>query len=262
MSILQTKLTGMTRAAAMLKRITGRERYAKFRPLLARMIAWRYRKDLPALERLFGSDKVGIHFYAQHYHHHFEQIRHRRLNVLEIGIGGYDDPVAGGGSLRMWKAYFPKARIFGIDITDKSPLREHRIHTFQGSQDDPAFLDCVIRQMGHVDIVIDDGSHVNSHVIASFRCLFPRLSDGGVYVIEDLLTAYVPGYGGSEDPADATTSVAMLKGMIDGLNWEEFVRRQPGDFDSQIRSLHVYHNLAFIYKGRNIDGPGRRTRDE
>src|SRR5262245_27655246 len=261
MEMTRRDTTAWTGAAALVKRVTGRHRYERLRPQLARIAAWRHRNDLSALERVFGSDKVGVHFYAPHYHHHFDPVRHRRLNVLEIGIGGYDDPNAGGGSLRMWKAYFRKARIFGIDIADKSPHREHRIHTFQGSQDDREFLDYVAQQIGRIDIIIDDGSHINRHVVASFQSLFPRLAEGGIYVIEDLLTAYVPGYGGSEDPQDTTTSIGMLKGMIDGLNWEEFADRQPGAFDSQIRSLHFYHNLAFIYKGRNADGRGRRVRE-
>src|SRR3954470_20169024 len=71
-------------------------------------------RDLSRLARLFGTDKDASHFYSQHYQKHFEALRLKPVNVLEIGIGGYDDPKQGGHSLRMWKAYFPNGKINGI----------------------------------------------------------------------------------------------------------------------------------------------------
>ena len=41
-------------------------------------------------------------------------------------------------------------------------------------------------------VFIDDGSHVPAHVATSFYALFPRLADGGLYVIEDVQTAFWP----------------------------------------------------------------------
>ena len=117
------------------------------------------------------------------------------LNILEIGIGGYDDPRSGGGSLRMWRTYFPNSR-FPIDIVDKSPHDERRITTFMGSQTDEEFLADVIGRIGKVDIIIDDGSHRNDHVLQSFRFLFPLLDNGGIYVVEDTQTSYWTEYGG------------------------------------------------------------------
>src|SRR5262245_30215463 len=99
MEMTRRDTTAWTGAAALVKRFTGRHRYERLRPQLARIAAWRHRNDLSALERVFGAATVGVHFYAPHYHNHFDPVRHRRLNVLEIGIGGYDDPNAGGGSL-------------------------------------------------------------------------------------------------------------------------------------------------------------------
>ena len=51
----------------------------------------------------------------------------------------------------------------------------------------------------------------------------------------------------------------MLKRLADGLNWEEFSHRTPQPFDSQIASLHLYHNLAFIYKGQNTEGTNKEV---
>ena len=38
------------------------------------------------------------------------------------------------------------------------------------------------------DIIIDDGSHIDSHIMVSFNTLFDRyLSPGGLYFVEDYL---------------------------------------------------------------------------
>lgn len=223
------------------------------------LAAWVLRKDLRALAKFYGSDKWGTHCYATHYQQHFSPRRRERLTILEIGVGGYHVPHAGGGSLRMWKRYFPKANIFAIDIFDKSPHNEDRIRIFKGSQDDPAFLASVVAATGPIDIVIDDGSHINAHVLASFELLFPHLRQGGWYVIEDLQTSYWPAFGGSEDPLASDTGIALCKRLVDGLNWEECRNRRPGRFDADITAIHMYHNLAFIKKGRNVEGSNKET---
>jgi hypothetical protein len=77
-----------------------------------------FRKNLRMLATIYGSDKWNSHWYAQHYERHFADIRRDKLNILEIGIGGYENPRAGGNSLRMWRAYFSRAHIYGVDIYD------------------------------------------------------------------------------------------------------------------------------------------------
>lgn len=237
----------------------GPAQYIKLRRVLYAWYGFVYRNNLPALGRAFNSDKATFHSYAKHYQSHFEAIRNQRLNILEIGIGGYEDSLAGGESLRMWKAYFPHSRVYGIDIHDKSLHNERRITTYQGSQIDRDFLDRVVNSIGGLDIVIDDGSHVNSHVIETFSFLFPRLNIGGIYAIEDLQTSYwdetVGGWGGSKDLDATFTSMNFLKRLADGLNHKEYIvpGYKPSFFDQYISSIHFYHNLAVIYKDHNSE---------
>ena len=240
------------RIRTLLQKHVSRERRDKLKS-----IAWRhpaisrfFRSDLASLAILLKTDKYS-HDYVIHYQRHFQPVRHLPLNLLEIGVGGYDDPKQGGQSLRMWKSYFPNANIYAIDLYDKSALQEPRIHIFQGSQADPDFLKRVAGEIGRLDIVIDDGSHVNEHVIVSFQTLFPLLADNGIYAIEDLHTAYLPNFGGSHDLDCQSTSIAMCKRLIDGLNWEQIPDHEPSCFDRQITSLHYYPKLAIIYKGIN-----------
>jgi hypothetical protein len=202
-----------------------------------------------------GTDKEGAHGYADAYERHFAHLRSRPIRLLEIGVGGYAEPQLGGESLRMWKEFFPLASIVGMDIYDKSSLAEERIAIVQGDQTDAAFLADVAARYGPFDIVIDDGSHVCAHVIASFRALFRHLTDDGIYAIEDLQTSYWTRYGGSSGEDRHGTSMTFLETLVDGLNYAEFdiPGYVPTYFDTWIKSVIFYHNLAFIQKGPNLE---------
>ncbi|MFD9888715.1 class I SAM-dependent methyltransferase [Amycolatopsis sp. NPDC059027] len=214
-----------------------------------------YATGLSELCVRYGSDKWGIHQYPRHYERHFDAIRDRPLTILEIGVGGYADPGQGGASLHVWKRYFPRASVFGLDITDKSALSEQRLTVLAGDQSSPADLSDVVAETGPPDIVIDDGSHVSAHLLASFEALFPVLRDGGLYVLEDLQTSYWPNFGGRADVFDdPVTSVGFLKQLVDGLNHEDIDGRRPRATDATIGGLHFYHNLCFVEKATNLDG--------
>ncbi|WP_280408356.1 class I SAM-dependent methyltransferase [Nocardia brasiliensis] len=213
-----------------------------------------YRATLAELCVRAGSDKWGVHQYPQHYAKHFEMLRDRPLTILEIGVGGFADPRRGGESLRMWKRYFPRATVYGIDIVDKSELSEPRITVLRADQSAPADLARVLETTGPLDLVIDDGSHLSAHVIASFDVLFPALRPGGMYVIEDLQTSYWPHFGGRSGVYDDTsTSMGFLKALIDGLNFAEIDGREPRRTDTAIKGMHFYHNIVFVEKGENRD---------
>lgn len=227
------------------------------RQLRNRAAAWRFSGDLVRLGEVFGTDKWGSHWYLKHYETHFSALRKKPLNLLEVGVGGYASSTVGGNSLRMWKAYFPHANIYGVDLYDKRRLEERRIRIFQGSQVDAAFLSNVVDQAGGFDIVIDDGSHINSHVIGTFEILFPLLRSPGFYVVEDAQTSYWPGFGGSSrDLGDTSTTVAYFASLAHCLNYEEILREgySPTVFDRHIVAMHLYHNLIFIQKGENREG--------
>lgn len=211
-----------------------------------------------AIEHKCDKAAEGHHTYDLPYEFHFGSLRDKEINLLEIGVGGYNNPSEGGASLRMWKEYFtnPYTDIYSIDIFEKSSIQEDRITIFQGSQSDEVFLNYVSDMIGQIDIVIDDGSHVNSDIIASFKVLFPKLKSGGLYVVEDLQTAYWRHYGG----AGEDNAVNYFKGLIHGLNYKEeatedrginLTPKEPDYFDLNITSVHFYHNLCFIYKGDN-----------
>jgi hypothetical protein len=233
------------------KQVEGRETVDALPPLEQ----W----NLASLARHFGTDKWGTHRYAPHYEHHFRKFKNRKFTLLEIGIGGYSREKQGGASLRMWKAFFPKAQIVGLDIEDKSFVNEPRIQAFRGSQTNEPLLRTIVDAADNLQIVVDDGSHRSEHVRETFRILFPLLAEGALYAIEDTQTSYWPRWGGSRDLDAKTTTMSLVKGLIDGLNYEEFADEdyEPSYTDLHVVAIHCYHNLVIMEKGNNEEGTNR-----
>jgi len=219
-------------------------------------------RDLSSLARHFGTDKWGAHRYAPHYEHHFLPFKSQSFTLFEIGIGGYSRAGQGGASLRMWKAFFPNAQIIGLDIEDKSFVEEDRIKAYKGSQTSEPLLRTIVDSAENLQIVIDDGSHRSDHIRRTFGILFPLLPDGGLYAIEDTQTSYWPLSGGSRDLDDKSTSMGLVKGLVDGLNYEEWRDEgyEPSYTDLHVVAVHCYHNLVIIEKGANREGTNRPAR--
>jgi hypothetical protein len=179
------------------------------------------------------------------YERHFRPWVYRPVIFIEIGCGQ-------GGSLQMWKRYFgPHARIIGIDSDPAcSRFAEDQIDIRIGSQQDTEFLYRLIDEFGTPDIVLDDGSHMMSHVCASFNFLYPTLSPSGVYMVEDLHTAYWPEYEGGYGRQG--TFIEVCKRLIDELN-ADHARGQlaPSGFTQSTLSMHFYDSVAVFERGRN-----------
>jgi hypothetical protein len=266
---LETRLANDMSAIVRFRNYIKRKLTAQQREKLRKALALRFRlaqhvlcsvlysSNLRVLALLYGTDKWGAHWYCEHYEAHFKPIRHEKLTILEIGIGGYEDPESGGGSLRMWRTYFPRATIHAIDIFDKSPHAERRIKIYRGSQADTAFIERLCNEIGPLDIVIDDGSHINEHVLKSFQVLFPKLRENGIYVIEDTQTSYWEAFGGTSQRFDQlNTTKGWIKSLVDGLDFKDYERLDysPTYFDKNIVAIHFYRNMIFIQKGKNQDG--------
>jgi hypothetical protein len=107
--------------------------------------------------------------------------------LLELGIKD-------GGSLQLWREYFPKGIIVGLDILPVAlTSRDGRIRTYEGPQQDTGLLDRIGRENapGGFDIIIDDCAHIGTFSRVSFWHLFEHhLKPGGIYVVEDWGTGY------------------------------------------------------------------------
>lgn len=181
----------------------------------------------------------------------------RPLRFLEIGVSE-------GGSQVFWRTYFgPDATVFGIDIdpTCADLVDPSVSHVRIGSQADPQFLRSVVAEMGGVDVVLDDGSHVADHQRASFATLWPLLTVGGVYVIEDTHTSYWERFGGGLRREG--TAVEQAKDVVDDMH--RWYYRELGSDDvmapviPNVASVTFYDSVI-AYRKRATVQPARVVR--
>lgn len=154
-------------------------------------------------------------FKMEHYLEHYDALlggwQGRDISFLEIGI--YK-----GGSLPMWQGFLgPASRLVFLDIDPECrALALPGTVVEIGDQADPEFLGRVGAAHGPFDLIVDDGGHKMHQQITSFRHLWPRLADPGLYIVEDVHTSYWPGFGGGlREPA---SFVEFAKDLIDRMH--------------------------------------------
>ena len=190
------------------------------------------------------------------YDSYVSPFRRRPINLLEIGV-------LGGASLRTWRDYGRQWRIFGIDINPEALASSgERIAIEIGSQDDPAFLNKCFGPI-RFDIIIDDGSHINSFTLASFKALFAsRLNAGGLYIIEDLASSYGPMHEALRvwpgmhlnDPSKDYTNDRRI--LSDEFN---SIIHKMDFLEGSVEFLHFWSRFAVIGKRRASDSLGEAS---
>jgi len=140
------------------------------------------------------SDKIHEHGYHRFYEPILESLRARALAdsslrpaVLEVGI-------LFGQSVQLWADVLPGWHWFGVD-RDPIKLSPSRMRTVikadQSNVTDLLKLAEVVRTSRRdLLLVSDDGSHNPHHQALTFNILFPIVSPGGTYYIEDVEVSY------------------------------------------------------------------------
>ena len=93
-----------------------------------------------------------------------------------------------GASLRVWKNFFSKAKIFGADIDPNTLFEEDRIKTFKVDQFDSKSIKEMWKKVKvrDFDLIIDDGCHQFDGTINFFLNSINFLGPNGFYIIEDI----------------------------------------------------------------------------
>jgi 23S rRNA U2552 (ribose-2'-O)-methylase RlmE/FtsJ len=163
----------------------------------------------------FVSSKWVHYFYI--YDRIFAEYRSKNkpLTILEIGVDR-------GGSLEIWKKYLPKgSKIHGVDINPECTKINFSEDIFfhLGSASDRNFMETAFKDI-EFDIILDDGSHTCSDVIETFKIMFPKTKNGGLYVVEDLHTSYWGGYLGGYEGGfrKKGTSIEFFKDFIEAIH--------------------------------------------
>jgi len=202
---------------------------------------------LKQLADIHKTDK-GWRGYLSTYDKYFSPIRDQSLKILEIGI--YK-----GGSLKMWKEYFPKSIIFGIDINNNSIFNENRIICKQANQGSRKDLQFVVNEIGdNIDIIIDDGSHIMNHQQISLGFLFPFLKPNGFYVIEDIHTSFFEkGYGINTERSN--TTYWLLKNYQNKISIES-------QYMTKEENIYLKHNIESCYVYEKYEQSHRDNRNK
>ncbi len=161
--------------------------------------------------------------YLTEYENLFDKYRERPVRLLEIGVQN-------GGSLEIWRKFFPDAeRIVGCDIDRNCAslqFDDPRIGLVLADANTDAAERQISAQCTSFDIVIDDGSHRSDDIVRSFSRYFPYLDDGGVYVVEDLHCSYWKEYPGSPFHAGGlfhpSAAIGFFKLLVDIVNHEHW----------------------------------------
>lgn len=196
------------------------------------------------------SDKWQL--YLREYERLFAPYQDAPVRLLEIGVQN-------GGSLAIWHQYFANAQnLVGCDINvncSKLEYDDRKISVIVGDANAIATQKCVLSICDHYDVIIDDGSHTSKDIIQSFCLYFPFLTEGGLFVAEDLHCSYWEEFdGGLYDPY---SSMSFFKHLTDIINHEHwgiekshedllagFCKKYNITLDA--RQLESIHSVEFI----------------
>lgn len=206
-------------------------------------------KSLDEIGVTTGTDKGSSHHdYLVWYEETLKLLRNEKFLMIEIGVGH-------GGSLAMWGEYFHNATIIGLEIHPEKPQPNKWPNTQVrfGDASRLEFLDDVIAEFGRPLIVLDDGSHFWHHQIETLRYLWPRVTPGGMFIMEDVSTSFphfIPVFKGHSN-ISTYDYLNKLNRWVVGNRYME--NEQPDDgfisnYWPTVRSIHFYRGTCIIHK--------------
>lgn len=183
--------------------------------------------------------------YLRFYEYLLQGFRQEDIEVIELGAG----PVKTiGASFYMWRDYFSRAKIIGVDNkVEASSISDERIKIEIGDLGSEQFL-------GHLTtaysptIVIDDASHQWNHQIKAFEAIFPSLKSQGIYIVEDLHTSFSDDrtyYGNDIDEIDAFSYFSALNSLVCGRSQAHPLVAMLGASDRQIELANLIDMMVF-----------------
>ena len=112
-------------------------------------------------------------------------MRNKKINFAEIGVEK-------NSSIKMWRSFFPKAKIFAFD-NDKKKLniaKKLKINkTFYNQMDVKSSKDIrnkLGKIKGKLDVILDDSTHIFEDQIRIIKNSYQFLKKDGLIIIEDI----------------------------------------------------------------------------
>ncbi|WP_346959997.1 class I SAM-dependent methyltransferase [uncultured Arthrobacter sp.] len=162
--------------------------------------------------------------------------------IVEVGV-------LNGGSLFMWRKFFgPDARIIGVDLNPEAVwLREEGFEIHIGDQTDPQFWENFFRQVGDVDIFLDDGGHTYPQQIVTATSALDHIRDDGLLVVEDTHTSYMTDFGGPSD----TSFVSWAVNLVHGINHRFSAFVEDHDAELRVWSVQFFESIVAFHVDRH-----------
>lgn len=227
-------------------------------------------RDLYEAHDGYISDKWSS--YLTVYEELFSGLRDKPLRILEVGVQN-------GGSLQIWRKYFPNAQVIvGCDFDVRVARLEpgEKIHIVIGDITAASTVEKIRAISPEFDIVIDDGSHRSEHIIAAFEQLFPLVAPGGLFIAEDLHASYWKSHNGRV--LAPFSAIEYFKRLVDAINFEHWradaqlsiarllsffgmkrLEKLPLEkLHEQVRSVRFYNSMCIVEKANNNAGLGQR----
>lgn len=174
--------------------------------------------------------------YFQVYEDILKNYINKKITFVEIGIHN-------GGSLFMWREFFGEsARIIGIDLNPKAKeFEKYGFEIFIGDQSDKKFWRNFFNEVGHIDILIDDGGHTYEQQIITVVSAIDFIKNNGMIIIEDTHTSYFKKFG----YPTKFTFVNWSKKIIDNINSrsEEVLISNP-IYKNTIHSIEFFESIV------------------
>ena len=127
---------------------------------------------------------------GHNYGRYYEKFNKKNIkNIIEIGS------FLGCGTAAL-KFFFHKAKIYALDISfEGNFVNSKKIKKIYLDQSNKSELKNFVNKYKikkNIDLISEDGSHVDDHILISFETLFFCLKKGGKYFIEDVTKELTP----------------------------------------------------------------------
>jgi hypothetical protein len=182
--------------------------------------------------------------YFNIYDHEFNQFRGKSIVFAEVGV-------LDGGSLFMWRDFFgPSARIIGIDLNPEAlKWQEFGFEIHIGDQSDPTFWAKFFKEVGEINLLLDDGGHTNLQQITTVISAIPFIADGGKVMVEDTHSGYLAEFG---NPSKATLNEFAKLGS------DSIQARFPGlairksEFSKAVWAITFFESITVFHINRKL----------
>ena len=182
------------------------------------------------------------HGYSKFYEKHLEFLRNSNFNLLEIGTWY-------GASTASFCKYFKNAKIFGIDRNYKFKYKSKNI----------TFIQCDLRSKKDLEklsnklygkkfkVIVDDGSHILTHIIKNIIFFIHYIEQGGYFVIEDFNLPR--NYNHLNDAENKEFFIDQI------LNYIKKKKYFKSDILSKPKQKYLFETIEniYIYKGETKD---------